>query len=100
MKTYIVTFSADVCHKFIGDRFNRELKKWEYDVECEEWASRFELSSLREAKKLINENLDKYVSGVIYKYWSDGDFENLGEIKISGSNKTFTANTKQRKVNY
>ena len=37
MKTYTVYFSEPVCHKYIGDRFNRELKKWEYDVGCEEW---------------------------------------------------------------
>ena len=27
MKTYTVYFSEPVCHKYIGDRFNRELKK-------------------------------------------------------------------------
>ena len=36
MKQYIVNFSEPVCHKYIGDKFNRELKKWEFDVECEE----------------------------------------------------------------
>lgn len=26
MKQYIVNFSEPVCHKYIGDKFNRELK--------------------------------------------------------------------------
>lgn len=27
MKTYTVYFSEPVCHKYIGDKFNQELKK-------------------------------------------------------------------------
>lgn len=52
MKTYTVYFSEPVCHKYIGDRFNRELKKWEYDVECEEWNDTFTFHSLKPAKAL------------------------------------------------
>lgn len=36
MKTYTVYFSEPVTVKYKGDKFNKELKKWEYDVECEE----------------------------------------------------------------
>lgn len=100
MKRYIVKFSENVCLKYIGDRFNKETKKWEYDVPCEEWDTEFEFSSLKSAKKLINENLEKYVSSCIYKFWSNGDFENLGEIKVKGNNRTFVANTRQKKAGY
>lgn len=89
-----------VCHKYIGDRFNRELKKWEYDVECEEWNDTFTFHSLKPAKTLIKANPDKYKCSYITKTWANGDWENLGEINIKASNKTFVANTKQVKANY
>lgn len=100
MKTYTVYFSESVCHKFIGDKFNRELKKWEYDVECEKWSDTFTFYSLAPAKKLIKANLNKYKGSCITKIWANGDWENLGEINLKGSNKTFVANTKQVKANY
>lgn len=53
MKQYTVYFSEPVCHKYIGDKFNKELKKWEYDVECEEWNDTFTFYSLKPAKDLI-----------------------------------------------
>lgn len=56
-----------------------------------------EFHSLASAKKAMKEHNAK---GTIYKYWSNGDFECLGEIKIKGNNKTFVANTKQKKINY
>lgn len=100
MKTYTVYFSESVCHKFIGDKFNRELKKWEYGVECEKWSDTFTFYSLAPAKKLIKANLNKYKGSCITKIWANGDWENLGEINLKGSNKTFVANTKQVKANY
>ena len=100
MKTYTVYFSEPVCHKYIGDKFNKELKKWEYDVECEDWSDTFTFHARAPAKKLIKNNLDKYKGSCITKIWSNGDWENLGEIKLSGSNKTFVANTRQKKANY
>lgn len=42
----------------------------------------------------------KYKGSCITKTWANGDWENLGEIKLAGSNKTFVANTKQRVANY
>lgn len=98
MKIYSVKFKEKVCHKYIGSRFNDELKMWENDVPCVEWNTRFEFSTLKEAKRLIRENREKYAGSSITKVWANGDWENLGEIKITGSNKTFVANTKQRKI--
>ncbi|WP_207214899.1 hypothetical protein [Bacteroides thetaiotaomicron] len=100
MKQYTINFSEPVCHRYIGDKFNRELKKWEFDVECEEWNDTFTFYSLVPAKKLIKANLSKYKGSCITKTWSNGDWENLGEINLKGLNKTFVANTKQKKVNY
>lgn len=57
MKQYTVYFTEPVCHKYIGDKFNKELKRWEYDVECEDWKDIFTFYSLALAKKLIKANL-------------------------------------------
>lgn len=100
MKQYAVYFTEPVKHTYTGDRFNKELKKWEYGVECEEWKDTFTFYSLAPAKKLIKANLDKYKGSCITKVWANGDWENLGEINIKGSNKTFVANTKQKVANY
>lgn len=32
--------------------------------------------------------------------WANGDWENLGPIKLAGNNKTFVANTRQKVANY
>ena len=53
--------------------------------------------NLNDAKKAMKENNAK---GYIYKIYSNGDFESCGEIKLKGNNKTFVANTRQKKVNY
>ena len=45
-------------------------------------------------------NLDKYKGSCITKIWANGDCENLGEINLKCSNKTFVANTRQVKANY
>lgn len=100
MKTYIVYFNEPVCLKYIGDKFNKETKKWEYDVECEKWDDTFTLHTLRAAKALIKANIDKYKGSCITKVWANGDWENLGEINLKGSNKTFVVNTRQKIANY
>lgn len=100
MKQYTVYFSEPICYKYIGDKFNPKLKKWEYDVECERWDDTFTFHSLAPAKKLIKANINKYIGSSITKIWANGDWENLGEIKLKGSNKTFVANTRQRKASY
>lgn len=56
-----------------------------------------EFSTLSSAKKAMKENNAK---GYITKIWSNGDWENLGEIILKGSNKTFISNTKQIKKSY
>lgn len=67
MKTYTVYFSEPVTVKYKGDRFNKELKKWEYDVDCEKTSPMFTFYSLTPAKKLIKENMDKYIDSIITK---------------------------------
>ena len=54
--------------------------------------------NLAKAKAFMKENPGS--TGVIYKFWSNGDFEYVGQIKLTGSNKTFVANTKQKQENY
>lgn len=81
MKTYTVYFSEPVTIKYKGDRFNKELKKWEHDVDCEETSPVFTFHSLAPAKKLIKENMDKYIDSIITKTWANGDRDIQGEIK-------------------
>lgn len=100
MKTYTVYFNNPVTLKYKGDRFNKELKKWEYDVDCEKTSDTFTFYSLAPAKKLIKENIKEYKDSCITKTWSNGDWENLGPIKLTGSNKIFIANTRQKVANY
>lgn len=99
MKQYTVYFNKPVCLKYIGQKFNKETKKWE-DGECEEWNDTFTFYTLAPAKKLIKANLNEYKGSCITKTWANGDWENLGKIKLTGSNKTFVANTRQRMSNY
>ncbi len=89
-----------VCQKYIGDRFNSEKGKWEENVPCEEWKDCFEFHRLSEAKKIIKENIEKYKGSCITKFWANGDFENLGEIRLAGDNKHFIANSCQKKRGY
>lgn len=100
MKTCTVYFSEPVTVKYKGDRFNKELKKWEHDVDCEETSPVFAFHSLAPAKKLVKENMDKYIDSCITKTRANGDWENLGPIKLAGNNKTFVANTRQKVANY
>lgn len=99
MKTYTVYFSQEVCLKTMDDVFDKNLKKWVYK-EVEKWSDVFVFHSLAVAKKFIKQNLNFYKSSVITKTWSNGDWENLGEIVLKGNNKKFVANTKQKKENY
>lgn len=100
MKTYTVYFKEPVTLKYKGNKFNKELNRWEYDIDLEELNTVFTFYSLAPAKKLIKENIDKYKSSCITKTWANGDWENLGEIKLTGNNKHFIANTRQKVANY
>ncbi len=58
--------------------------------------------TLTAAKKWMRERMKQghEVSGQKYKVYSNGDFVNCGEINLKGSNKSFVANTKQKKPGY
>ena len=56
-----------------------------------------EYYSLREAKRAMKETGK---TGTKYKIYANGDFVNCGEITLTGSNKSFIANTKMTKDNY
>lgn len=99
MKQYSVYFNEPVAYTYKDERFNKETHKWE-EVEFTEMVESVTFYSLAPAKKLIKANLDKYKGSCITKVWSNGDFENLGEIKLDGSNKTYIANTRQTKAGY
>ena len=99
MKQYSVYFNEPVAYTYKDERFNKETRKWE-EVEVTEMVKSVTFYSLAPAKKLIKANLDKYAGSCITKTWANGDWENLGEINLKGSNKTFVANTKQRIANY
>ena len=99
MKQYTVYFSEPVAHTYATEKFNKETKHWE-TVEVTEMVESATFVSLAPAKKLIKANLDKYAGSCITKVWANGDWENLGEINLNGSNKTFVANTRQKKKNY
>ena len=99
MKQYSVYFSEPVAHTYKDERFNKETRRWE-EVEVTEMVKSVTFYSLAPAKKLIKANLDKYAGSCITKTWARGDWENLGEINLKGSNKTFGANPRQKVANY
>lgn len=97
MKTYTVYFNEPVVMvTFDETRIDGKI----VPVKITHVKRVFEFHSLKPAKALIKANLDKYKGSCITKTWANGDWENLGEINIKGSNKTFVANTRQRKSNY
>jgi hypothetical protein len=53
--------------------------------------------NLIDAKKAMKENNAK---GEIFKMYANGDTVHCGEIKIGNNNKTFIANTRQKKSGY
>lgn len=99
MKQYTVYFSEPVAHTYLRERFNKSTQKWE-EIEVTDMETSYTFFNLSTAKKFIKDNLDKYAGSSITKTWANGDWENLGEIKLNGSNKTFVANTRQTKQSY
>lgn len=73
MKSYTVYFSEPVCFKYIDNKSNKKVEKWD---------DTFTFYSLIPAKKLIKANLDKYKSSCIIEYKKMGIGKNLGEIDI------------------
>lgn len=56
-----------------------------------------EFYSLVDAKRAMKEHNAK---GYIYKFYSNGSMVQCGEIKLSNSNKTFAANSRQKGKGY
>lgn len=73
MKSYTVYFSEPVCFKYIDNKSNKKVEKWD---------DTFTFYSLIPTKKLIKANLDKYKSSCIIEYKKMGIGKNLGEIDI------------------
>jgi ABC-type polysaccharide/polyol phosphate transport system ATPase subunit len=69
----------------------------QYDVINREMGYNKVFYNLNDAKKAMKANNAR---GFITQICANGDWINHGEIKATGSNKTFTANTKQAKQNY
>lgn len=69
----------------------------QYDVFNRETGYNETFYNLKAAKAAMRKN---NASGHITKIYSNGDWIPCGEIKLSGNNKTFIANTKQVKENY
>lgn len=86
MKSYTVYFSEPVCYKFIDNKSNKKVEKWD---------DTFTFYSLIPAKKLIKANLDKYKSSCIIKYERMGIEKKILEKSIlKRSNKNFFNNDK------
>lgn len=68
-----------------------------FDVWNDETGYSAQFYRLSDAKKAMKEHGAK---GCITKVWSNGDWENLGEITLKGQNRTFVANTRQTKAGY
>uniref|UniRef100_UPI00402A2C05 hypothetical protein n=1 Tax=Prevotella sp. TaxID=59823 RepID=UPI00402A2C05 len=60
----------------------------------------FRFYRVSDAKKFIKKHMLLYNGSSITKIWANGDWENLGEIKLSVSNKHCVANTRMKKANY
>ena len=58
--------------------------------------------SLTAAKKWMRERIKQKheVSGQKYRVYSDGEFVNCGSISLTGSHKSFVANTRPTKKGY
>ncbi len=68
-----------------------------YDVINSETGYQEQFCSLSLAKKAMRQHNAK---GYITKVYSNGDWVNCGEITLTGSNKTFVANTKATQAGY
>mgnify|MGYP001023260699 CR=1 FL=1 len=99
MKQYSVYFSEEVPFTYMDEVWNKETKRWK-TINVTKMEKSFTFYSLAAAKKLIKENIEKYTGSCITKIWANGDWENCGEIKLSGSNKTFIANSRQKTKGY
>ena len=99
MTVYNVTFSEPVAITYYGQRFDKETGKWK-DVEYVKMEKSSVFYELSTAKKYMKKYIDKVVESGKTKIYSDGHWVNCGEIKLSGSNKTFITNTRMNQPNY
>lgn len=99
MKVYSVFLKKDIQVKYIRERLNKNTQEWE-EFEIIKNQSSFDFYSLSKAKKFIKENIDNYLNSTITKVYSNGDWENCGEISLNINNKKFVANTRQTKKSY
>lgn len=86
MKQYTVYFSQPIKYMVDVSEFNLETGNWYTTKEQRESDTVISLS-LTEAKKLIEDNFDKFLSSCIAKIWDDGGIGYIGEIDIKDSNK-------------
>lgn len=70
-----------------------------YDKTTKESETYYSLSAAKKAmKELIKQGHE--VKGSKTRVYSNGDWVNCGEITLSGSNKSFVANSRMTKANY
>lgn len=70
-----------------------------YDKDTKKSESFFTLTAAKKCmKELIAQGHE--VSGSKTKIWANGNWEPAGEISLTGSNKAFMANTRQKKACY
>lgn len=99
MKIISVYFSEPISYEVSKDYYDKEAGQWKEKTVIKSDDS-FEFHDLRSAKAFIKKHLPLYKGSSITKIWANGDSENLGPIKLSGSNKHFVANTRQKKPGY
>ena len=99
MKRYSVYFSEPISYEVTKDYFDKESGQWKQKTVVES-DDTFEFHDLRSAKAFIKKHLSLYKGSSITKVWANGEWENLGPIKLSGSNKHLVANTRQQKPGY
>ena len=99
VKRYSVYLSEPISYEVTKDFFDKESGQWKERTVVQR-DDTFEFHDLRSAKAFIKKHFSLYKGSSITKFWANGDWENLGPIKLSGSNKHFVANTRQQKPGY
>lgn len=99
MKQYTVWFTEPVDRVYKKQVWNEATSTWS-EVDAVETKDSFTFFTLSKAKSLIKKNIDKYAGSSITKTYANGDWVNCGEISLPGTNKTFIANSRQKKPGY
>lgn len=69
-------------------------------VNGNELTDMFNFFRASDAKRFIKKHMDIYKSSSITKVWANGEWENLGEIKLNGNNRHFVTNARMTMENY